>query len=485
MDRSQKRLFDRVSSFFQRRWWKKPHTACEKPAESVTTLVPELQPQAIIKPGTIKKQDSAVSVSSTNKTGHAFDGTNDDSKSAFVTTEPIINISLMDAPVATSPSRRRSTVIRQSQLSKPSFRQISVPLQPSSDSNSDVVSDLLHGVETMSLKNKSTIRKPRTLLRNRRATNRRQSNGLKQASELAARLNECSFRSVSPFEIRELRDCLQNGDHHVNSIQLGRKAVFSNLQPIYLIRDLLFGSMDRDKLAGFSISTRLSLLEVLDQLQTIDIELGTGNTNTGYKLLYELLSDSPADKNTSVSIPNLPGTTLMNRSLPIRKAKSSQDMRNSGKKLKFSSWMYELQITVDQSIKPASFLTGVLDYQFDSSPVHFSQKSLPPTPDESICRQNYFRHDASTPDANGQKTLMSLVDSTTIIYLNTHLKLMRKVIDCPPVELAHQYGPLERENVRREFLKSGFSSIAASLLACPYPDLRNSYIDLLTPLLHS
>ncbi|KAG2178131.1 hypothetical protein INT43_003384 [Umbelopsis isabellina] len=270
-----------------------------------------------------------------------------------------------------------------------------------------------------------------------------------------------------------------------SSMQLGKKAVFSNLQPIYLIRDLLFGSMDRDKSAGFSIATRLSLLEVLNQLQTIDIELGTGNTSTGYKLLYDLLSDCPVDSSTSVSIPNLPGTTLMNRSLPLRKAKSSHNMRNTRTSLKFSSWMYELQITVDQSIKPASFLTGVLDYQFDSSPVHFSQKSLPPTPNEGFCAQSYFRHDTSSPDANGQMTLMSLVDSTTIIYLNTHLKLMRKVIDYPPVELFHQYGPLERENVRREFLKSGFSSIAASLLACPYPDLRNSYIDLLTPLLHS
>jgi hypothetical protein len=62
---------------------------------------------------------------------------------------------------------------------------------------------------------------------------------------------------------------------------------------------------------------------------------------------------------------------------------------------------------------------------------------------------------------------------------------MRKIIDCPPIQQPYQYGPLEKENVRREFLKSGFSSIAASLLACPYPDLRNSYIDELTPLLHS
>lgn len=212
MDRSQKRLFDRVSSFFQRRWWKKPHTAYEKSLEPVTAFVPEIQSQAIIKPGTIKKQDSAVSVSSTNVTGHTFDGINEDKELSFVTTEPIVNQSLADAPVVTSPSRRRSTVRRQGQLSKQTFRQIRVPLQPESDSTSDVVSDLLHGVETMTLKNKSTIRKPRTLLRNRRDSNRRQSTVLKQASELAARLNECSFRSVSPFEIRELRQCLQNAD---------------------------------------------------------------------------------------------------------------------------------------------------------------------------------------------------------------------------------------------------------------------------------
>lgn len=184
--------------------------------------------------------------------------------------------------------------------------------------------------------------------------------------------------------------------------------------------------MERDKLAGFSIATRLSLLEVLNQLQTIEIELGSGNTSTGYKLLYDLLSDCSVDSKTSVSIPNLPGTILMNRSLPNRRAKSSQDIRNNGSKLKFSSWMHELQFTVNQSIKPASFLTGVLDYQFDSSPVHFSQKSLPPTPDEGFGRQSYFRHDDSSPDANGQMTLMSLVDSTTIIYLVCDLTMLYK-----------------------------------------------------------
>lgn len=62
---------------------------------------------------------------------------------------------------------------------------------------------------------------------------------------------------------------------------------------------------------------------------------------------------------------------------------------------------------------------------------------------------------------------------------------MRKVIECPAMDQSTEYGLLEQENVRREFLQSGFNNIAASLLACPYPDLRNTYIDLLTPLLHS
>jgi hypothetical protein len=213
MERSQKRLIDKVSSFFQRRWWRKPNRTTDQPQERLAAFVPEIETVTVPKPGTIIKQDSAVSVSSTNKTGHVFDGLNEDLQLPAVLTAPIVNLSLTESSENSSPLRRRSTQRRQSQISKQTFRQIRVPLQSESDSNSDVVSDLLHGVEAMNLKNKSTIRKSRTLLRNRRTSNKRYFSGVRQASELAAKLSECSFRSVSASEIKEVRQCLQNADH--------------------------------------------------------------------------------------------------------------------------------------------------------------------------------------------------------------------------------------------------------------------------------
>jgi hypothetical protein len=60
---------------------------------------------------------------------------------------------------------------------------------------------------------------------------------------------------------------------------------------------------------------------------------------------------------------------------------------------------------------------------------------------------------------------------------------MKKIIEVPALKQTSQYGLLEQGNVRRQFFKCGFNDIATLLLACPYPALKNTYINQLTPLL--
>jgi hypothetical protein len=87
--------------------------------------------------------------------------------------------------------------------------------------------------------------------------------------------------------------------------------------------------------------------------------------------------------------------------------------------------MRELARIVDQSIKPASFLTGVLDYRFDNK-----QSSLDggvdsaaldmlarQSSDSSSTTQSNSSSLSLPSDVNGEKMLISLVDNTAIIYL--------------------------------------------------------------------
>lgn len=184
----------------------------------------------------------------------------------------------------------------------------------------------------------------------------------------------------------------------------------------------MLGISGRDKLNNFNVGTRLSLLQVLNQLQLVDGENGQGDA--GYRLLYQLLCDVKVESESSTSSKTKkPESYFLNRSLPIKRFSSSQDFKLGTSSPMFSSWMRELAVTVDQCIKPASFLTGVLDYKFDV------------IPSSTICHEDSSKIDTlqednnnlATPlnkscptlskDVNGLKTLTSLVDSTAIVYL--------------------------------------------------------------------
>lgn len=193
----------------------------------------------------------------------------------------------------------------------------------------------------------------------------------------------------------------------------------------------MFGIIEGDKLTSFSIATRLSLIEVLSQLQWVDRQAQNGQNHGGYRLLYQLLCDVPIqdDETTSPtdtsSTAKTPDHVFANRSLPVRRCQSFYNIQYGSNRPKFASWMRELAFAVEQSIKPASFLTGVLDYQFDITPalIHRCGKRLSPGIDEqkhgkeNCANQSHANRMSATPEANEHKTLLSLVDNTAIIYL--------------------------------------------------------------------
>lgn len=223
MDRSHKRLFDKVSVFFQRRWWRRE----PKPSELVPdTTAPTTPSQAQFLPKDspdsilIQKQDSAVSVSSAAKLTNVHASIEKplvNTPSQLVIT---VSSALNDSTAEQQPSALLSESIhpavsfkRQSQHLKSTFRRSRASVQ-SEQQDSDKVTEILHGVGSIKLKNKSTVGRARTMLRSRRVGNRKQQQPeyTKTASEVAAKLNECSFRNISVSEIKELQRNLQDDD---------------------------------------------------------------------------------------------------------------------------------------------------------------------------------------------------------------------------------------------------------------------------------
>ena len=210
-------------------------------------------------------------------------------------------------------------------------------------------------------------------------------------------------------------------------MQAGAKAVFANLQPIYIIRDLLFGVPGGEKIEPFNVGTRLALLQVLDQLQFVDAVALNEDAGAGYRLMYELLCDEPSQNNASSSSikSKRSAANLVNRSFPLRHYASSQNMRISSESPRFTCWMRELATTVEQSIKPASFLADVLDYQFDVQKPNIEssnailQQSIEAQPgDSNSSRTDNNQNDTSLlNDVNGQSMLAALIDNTAILYL--------------------------------------------------------------------
>ncbi|KAI8581495.1 hypothetical protein K450DRAFT_231564 [Umbelopsis ramanniana AG] len=551
MDRPQKRIIDKVAIFFQRKWWRRQG----QQSELAVVLVPETNSPAPSPPAhrqtnsdspkqsPIREQDSAVSVSSAEKPVILHSTSNEDHVNTPPvtikrTSSPAKNLTVHEQPPVPPPktkSIRRFTTLKASlPRTKSTVRGSRALSSPEHDPDSDKVSDILRGVDSVKLKSKPSTGRARSILRSRRVGHKKLHS--KTASHAAAKLNECSFRNITVAEIKDLQHSLQNGDgdweeaflkaggyealnfmlweiaSSINRQSLddllreiancyktllvhtaGAKAVFANLQPIYIIRDLLFGVPGGEKMESFNVGTRLALLQVLNQLQLADDVALHEDTGNGYRLMYELLSDEPSQKNGSSSSikSKKSAASLVNRSFPLRHYTSSQSMRSSSEPPRFNCWMRELATTVEQSVKPASFLADVLDYQFDIQKPNTEcsndilQQSIEAQQDDGhSSTTDTDQHDTiALNDVNGQSMLAALIDNTAILYLNTHLRLMKKIIEVPALKQSSQYGILEQGNVRRQFFKCGFNDIATLLLACPYPALKNTYINQLTPLL--
>jgi hypothetical protein len=190
---------------------------------------------------------------------------------------------------------------------------------------------------------------------------------------------------------------------------------------------LLFGVPGGEKQVSFNVGTRLSLLQVLNQLQLVDDVALNEDSDAGYRLLYELLCDEPRQNNNSSSgiKSKRSAANLINRSLPSRHYTSSQNIEASTGSPKFTCWMRELATTVEKSIKPAAFLADVLNYEFvvQKPATNVNQDILQLHIEAQKNDNNTSATDATldntreTNDVNGQTMLEALIDNTATVYL--------------------------------------------------------------------
>jgi hypothetical protein len=227
MDRPQKRMIDKVALFFQRKWWRRQG----KQNELVVVLVPETDSPAPSPPAhlqtnsdspkqsPIRKQDSAVSVSSAEKPAILQSTSNEESINTLPETirrasSPAKNLTEHEQPPVpppkTKPIRRFTTLKASLPRAKSTVRGSRTLSSSEQDSDSDKVSDILRGVESVKLKSKPSTGRARSILRSRRVGHKKLHS--RTASHAAAKLNECSFRNITVAEIKDLQHSLQNGD---------------------------------------------------------------------------------------------------------------------------------------------------------------------------------------------------------------------------------------------------------------------------------
>lgn len=226
MDRPQKRIIDKVTVFFQRKWWRRQG----KRSELVVVLVPEtnspapsppphLQPTNSDSPkqSPIKEHDSAVSISSAEKptTVHSNgEDTNTPPVTIRRTSSPAKNLTDHEQPPIPPPKtktiRRFTTLKATLPRVKSTVRRSRALSTSEQDSDSDKVSEILRGVESVKLKSKPSTGRARSILRSRRVGHKKVHS--RTASYAAAKLNECSFRNITVAEIKDLQHSLQNGD---------------------------------------------------------------------------------------------------------------------------------------------------------------------------------------------------------------------------------------------------------------------------------
>lgn len=185
--------------------------------------------------------------------------------------------------------------------------------------------------------------------------------------------------------LQHLSKCLKTIMTHQS---MGTQIVLTNPSALFHIRDILFGpaSKKQKQVYGLDITTRSLLLNLLCTLATLQ----TSRTPEveyvhGYDVLRRLLLDRPADrlyeeedkknqpKHVSpfpISLKTDPKEILQ---MIMEKDPNGEAIGQEYKwdcdelKPRYTSWMRELQYTVERHIETITFLAQVLNYDFRSA----------------------------------------------------------------------------------------------------------------------
>jgi hypothetical protein len=169
---------------------------------------------------------------------------------------------------------------------------------------------------------------------------------------------------------------------------MGTQIVLTNPSALYHIRDILFapGSKKQKQIYGLEISTRSLLLNLLCTLATLQTSRASEVEYVhGYDVLRRLLLDRPSDRLSDdeekksqpkhvspfpISLKTDPKEILQ---MIMEKDPNGQTIGQEYKwdldelKPRYTSWMRELEQTVEHHIETITFLAQVLNYDFKSA----------------------------------------------------------------------------------------------------------------------
>ncbi|KAI9493773.1 armadillo-type protein [Zychaea mexicana] len=279
-----------------------------------------------------------------------------------------------------------------------------------------------------------------------------------------------NIKKQSDKKIELLCRCFKTIMIHENT---GIEKVLTQPEALGHVRDILFGPSDVKVKALYllDVQTRQQLLGVLCTLPSIQVTTQEGQYIHGYDVLRQLLRDKPED---FVEEPKR--HSLFPMSLKADTETMMQKISNGETgRPRYTAWMRELQLTVDRHIEPMTYLSQVLDYNFESAyrqlraNQHIQQQQQDGTPSQSPLRQTT------------QEVVM--VDEGVVDYLITNLRLICTLVTTPATTFSGTYDKYEQEKMRMEIMLSGFKKITHALSVCPHPTLHASYIRYLQPLL--
>ncbi|KAI8644907.1 armadillo-type protein [Parasitella parasitica] len=288
--------------------------------------------------------------------------------------------------------------------------------------------------------------------------------------------------------LEHLGKCLKTIMTHQSK---GTQIVLTDPSALCHIRDILFGpaSKKQKQVSGLEISTKSLLLNLMCTLATIQT---TRTCETeyvhGYDVLRRLLLDRPSDtassdeddkKSQPKHISPFP-TTLKTDPQEILQMIMENDPNGStiGReyewnrdelKPRYTSWMRELECTVEKHIEKITFLANVFGYPF-----------------QSAYRQIHARQTGGAdPSRSGSGESGAVMTEEGVVdYIITHLRLIRTIVTTQPTSYTGNYDEREQEKMRLELMLSGFDKISKVLIQCPHPLVHSSYINYLKPLLN-